>query len=52
MNFSDFKNNYQKQKTDMLSINVDEVKAKHVDFDDARKTMNSDIKTSRVEMIS
>jgi hypothetical protein len=34
----------------MLSINVDEVKAKHIDFDDARKTMNSDIKASREKM--
>ena len=40
------------QKTDMFVINVDEVKTKHVDFDDARKTMNSEIKSIQNENVN
>lgn len=40
------------QKTDMFVINVDEVKTKHVDFDDARKTMNSEIKNIQNENVN
>ena len=40
------------QKTDMFVINVDEVKTKHVDFDDARKTMNSEIKSIQDENVN
>lgn len=41
-----------KQKTDMLSINVDEVKAKQVDLDDARKTTNRTVKSIQDENAS
>jgi hypothetical protein len=35
-----------------IFINVDEVKTKHVDFDDARKTMNSEIKSIQDENVN
>lgn len=38
-----------KQKTDVLSIKVDEIKAKQVDLDDARKTTNRTIKSIQDE---
>lgn len=41
-----------KQKTDMLSINVDEVKVKQVDLDEARKTTNRTVKSIQDENAS